>query len=63
MAAEEKKGLYGVVAGTTTICSIEKGMGLTYRGYTIESLADNATFEDVAYLLLYGEPATQEAMT
>src|SRR6266404_5658759 len=29
-------------------------MGLTYRGYSINDLAEKATFEEVAYLLLYG---------
>lgn len=52
-------GLAGIVAGKTTIATVGKeGVGLTYRGYTIEDLADNATFEEVAYLLLYGELPT-----
>ncbi len=49
-------GLAGVIAGRTAICSCgEKGMGLNYRGYSIEDLSENAEFEEVAYLLLYGE--------
>ena len=57
MAASKKTGgLAGVVAGSTTIATVGKeGVGLTYRGYDIEDLADNATFEEVAYLLLVGE--------
>lgn len=52
-------GLAGVVAGKTTIATVGKeGVGLTYRGYSIEDLAGNATFEEVAYLLLYGELPT-----
>src|SRR6266702_6632966 len=48
-------GLAGVVAKQTAICTVGKeGMGLTYRGYSIEDLADQATFEEVAFLLLYG---------
>jgi len=48
-------GLAGVVAGTTAICAIgQEGMGLTYRGYSIEDLAGQSTFEEVAQLLLYG---------
>src|SRR5262249_38071785 len=31
------------------------GTGLTYRGYDISELAEGATFEEVAYLILYGE--------
>src|SRR5438552_665509 len=56
MSTEKKAGgLAGVVAGQTAICTVGKeGMGLTYRGYSIEDLAAKATFEEVAFLLLYG---------
>src|SRR5205823_6953470 len=46
-------GLEGVVAGETAISSIEDG--LRYRGYPVTELAEHATFDEVAYLLLYGE--------
>ncbi len=46
-------GLEGVVAGETAISTIAGG--LSYRGYSIEQLAEQATFEEVAWLLLYGE--------
>jgi len=53
------KGLAGIVAGRTAICSLDGN--LRYRGYSIESLATNGDFEEVAYLLLYGElPSTTE---
>jgi 2-methylcitrate synthase len=49
-------GLEGVVAGETTISTVgKKGRGLSYRGYSIEDLAANATFEEVAYLLIHGK--------
>src|SRR5439155_21980607 len=57
MSAEPKKtgGLAGIVAGQTAISTVGKeGVGLTYRGYAIEELAEKATFEEVAFLLLYG---------
>src|SRR4051794_16570637 len=56
MSADKKTGgLAGVVAGETAICTVGKeGMGLTYRGYSINDLAEQATFEEVAFLLLYG---------
>jgi 2-methylcitrate synthase len=56
MSADKKTGgLAGVVAGQTAICTVGKeGVGLTYRGYSIEDLAAKATFEEVAFLLLYG---------
>ena len=55
-------GLAGVSAGETALCTVGKeGAGLTYRGYDIYDLADNATFEEVAYLLLRGKlPNEQE---
>jgi len=47
-------GLAGVSAGETAICTVGKeGAGLTYRGYDIYDLADNAGFEEVAYLLMH----------
>jgi 2-methylcitrate synthase len=56
MAAKKKTGgLAGVTAGETHICTVGKeGAGLTYYGYDIYDLADNACFEEVAYLLLRG---------
>jgi len=56
MSADKKAGgLAGVVAGETSISTVGKeGVGLTYRGYAIETLAAQATFEEVAFLLLYG---------
>jgi 2-methylcitrate synthase len=53
-------GLAGIVAGETAISTVGKeGVGLTYRGYTIEDLAARSTFEEVAYLLLYGALPTK----
>ncbi len=46
-------GLDGVVAGETQISSIDGG--LQYRGYEIEELAHEATFLEVAYLLIHQE--------
>lgn len=52
-------GLEGIVAGETAICTLTGG--LSYRGYSIEDLAANSTFEEVAFLLLYGNlPKTEE---
>jgi len=56
MTTSNPAGLAGIVAGQTALSTVGKeGAGLTYRGYTIEDLAANATFEEVAYLLLCGE--------
>src|SRR5215470_1178538 len=55
MSDKKSGGLAGIVAGETTISTVGKeGVGLTYRGYSIEDLAEKATFEEVAFLLLYG---------
>ena len=52
-------GLEGVIAGETAISTVTGG--LSYRGYSIEDLARHGTFEEVAYLLLYGElPAAEQ---
>src|SRR5690606_23022965 len=48
--------LSGVAAGNTALCSVGKsGNDLHYRGYNILNLAEQATFEEVAFLLIYGE--------
>ncbi|MGO1503080.1 MAG: bifunctional 2-methylcitrate synthase/citrate synthase [Marinobacter sp.] len=65
--AESKKsggaGLRGQVAGETALCTVgETGTGLAYRGYDISDLADNAQFEEVAYLLLRGKLPNQQEL-
>jgi 2-methylcitrate synthase len=55
-AKSKTGGLAGVVAGQTAIATVGKeGHGLSYRGFSIDDLAESACFEEVAYLLLYGE--------
>lgn len=51
-------GLAGVVAGETKISAAGGAHTLEYRGYSIYELAEHAEFEEVAYLLLYGELPT-----
>jgi len=49
-------GLRGQSAGETALCTVGvTGSGLTYCGYDVADLADNTTFEEVAYLLFNGE--------
>ena len=56
-------GLRGQSAGETELCTVGKsGTGLTYRGYDISDLADNTTFEEVAYLIFRGELPTQSQL-
>ncbi|MBB3061428.1 bifunctional 2-methylcitrate synthase/citrate synthase [Microbulbifer rhizosphaerae] len=60
--AEKKTGgagLRGQVAGKTALSTVGKsGSGLTYRGYDVKDLAEHCEFEEVAYLILYGELPT-----
>ena len=47
-----EKGLAEVVAAQTALSDIDGKMGiLSYCGYDIHDLAQNATFEEVVYLL------------
>ena len=47
-------GLRGVVIADTRICEVDGANGrLIYRGYLVQDLAQNATFEEVSFLLLY----------
>ena len=56
MSEPKTGGLAGVVAGQTKIATVGKeGVGLSYRGYTIEDLSAFTSFEETAYLLIYGE--------
>ncbi|MBI1820916.1 MAG: citrate synthase [Nitrospirae bacterium] len=56
-------GLEGVIAGTTKICQVdEEAGGLFYRGYSIEDLARQASFEEVLYLLLLGNLPNQKEL-
>ncbi|MFK7758505.1 MAG: citrate/2-methylcitrate synthase [Phycisphaerales bacterium] len=61
-APTHAKGLEGVIAGETDICNVEQ-TSLIYRGYEIADLAANATFEEVAYLLLVGEKPTPDQLS
>lgn len=63
MTAVKTGGLAGIVVGDSAICTVGKeGMGLNYRGYSIDDLAEYATFEEVAYLLIYGALPTESQL-
>lgn len=50
------KGLAGVVVDTTAISKVvPETNSLTYRGYPVQDLAAECSFEQVAYLLWHGE--------
>jgi 2-methylcitrate synthase/citrate synthase II len=56
----DTRGLAGQTVGDTAICAVTQ-TELIYRGYEIADLAANATFEEVAFLLLVGhKPSAAE---
>lgn len=55
-----RPGLEGIIAGETAISAIADG--LRYRGYSIEDLAEHATFEEAAYLILRGDLPTLDEL-
>ncbi len=56
-------GLDGVLAGETKLCHVDEGEGgLRYLGYAVSDLAEKATFEEVAYLLLFSKLPTQKEL-
>jgi citrate synthase len=56
-------GLRGVTVADTKISHVDGENGiLIYRGYRIEDLARNSTFEETAYLLIYGALPNEEQL-
>lgn len=61
--AKKSVALSGVIAGNTAVCTVGRtGNDLHYRGYDIRELALNATFEEVAHLLIHDELPTQSEL-
>jgi citrate synthase len=57
-------GLANVPAAESSICYLDGNIGkLQYRGFPIETLAEHSTYEEVAYLLLYGTLPTQAQLS
>src|SRR5437588_5252715 len=64
MPPKKSVQLSGVVVAETELCSIDAERGiLMYRGYDIADLAEHASYEEVAYLLLAGELPTGEQLS
>ncbi|MGD9076712.1 MAG: bifunctional 2-methylcitrate synthase/citrate synthase [Desulfobacteraceae bacterium] len=54
--SEVRKGLEGVIAETSAISQvIPEMLSLTYRGYSVQDLAEKCCFEEVAFLIWKGE--------
>ena len=63
-SSEAVKGLKGIIAADSSICLVNGTEGkLLYRGYNIDDLAENATFEEVSFLLLNGELPNESQLT
>ncbi len=53
-------GLANVPAAESSVCYLDGSIGkLQYRGYPIEVLSEKSTYEEVAYLLLFGKLPTR----
>ncbi|MDE2573119.1 MAG: citrate synthase, partial [bacterium] len=53
-------GLEGVVVGPTKLSNVEGKAGrLSYHGYDIHDIAPNAHFEEIVYLMHFGELPTR----
>ncbi len=63
MAETKDIGLRGIPVADTRICDIDGEKGkLVYRGYDINDLALNSTFEETVYLLLYEALPTKKEL-
>jgi len=55
-AIDVRKGLVGVYADESTVSKVmPETNSLTYRGYAVQDLCEEASFDEVAYLLWNGE--------
>ena len=57
------RGLKGIYFERSSISDIDGSKGeLTYRGYQIDDLAKNSTFEEVCYLIIFGDLPTNDEL-
>jgi 2-methylcitrate synthase/citrate synthase II len=59
---QDTRGLAGQTVGETSICAVTQTQ-LMYRGYEIADLAEHASFEEVAFLLLVGHKPSAAELT
>ena len=63
MSEQLSKGLEGVLVAESSLSDIDGDAGqLIYRGYDIEDLAREASYEEVLHLLWYGELPTEQQL-
>ena len=64
MSEELKKGLEGVLVAESSLSYIDGDAGeLGYRGYTIDDLARNTSYEEVVYMLWHGQLPTADELS
>jgi 2-methylcitrate synthase len=65
LSPKKSVALSGIAAGNTALCSVgRRGNDLHYRGYEIRALSQTCEFEEIAYLLVYGElPSIAELLS
>lgn len=56
-------GLANISAGETAICRVDPAGQLHYRGYDVKDLCSHASYEEVAYLLIYKELPDQDQLS
>ena len=60
---EVKYGLAGVLADETAVSKVVvETNSLTYRGYAVQDLCENGSFEETAYLIWHGELPTEQQL-
>src|SRR5665213_3763005 len=61
--AKKSVALSGIVAGDTAICTVgQTGNDLHYRGYDIAELATQASYEEIAHLLIHEQLPSRAAL-
>ena len=62
--SKKSVALSGIEAGSTSLSTVgHSGNDLHYRGYDIKDLAENCEFEEIAFLIIYGELPTRQQLS
>ena len=62
--SKKSVALSGIEAGSTALSTVgHSGNDLHYRGYDIKDLAENCEFEEIAFLIIYGELPNRQQLS
>ena len=62
--SKKSVALSGIEAGSTALSTVgQSGNDLHYRGYDIKDLAENCEFEEIAFLIIYGELPNRQQLS